>query len=96
MGEQELSGAGKWESISRHGSASGAGGIGTRWAQRCDSITLQGTKVAPVEGVRRLRRNQFPIPADGAEELADPFWQEHPDLWQVTDYTQAPKWTPAI
>jgi hypothetical protein len=58
-------------------------------------ITLpEGTKVAPVEGVRRLR-HEFPrIPNPepmGPKELADPFWQEHPDLWQVTDYTQAPK-----
>ena len=26
----------------------------------------------------------------GPKELADPFWQQHPELWQVTDYTQAP------
>lgn len=88
---------GKWESIShRFGSASGVlmkhqDEVGS--AVRFHITLPAGTKVASVEAARRLR-HEFPrIPNPepmGPKELADPFWQEHPDLWQVTDYTQAP------
>lgn len=88
---------GKWESIMhRHGSSSGVllkhqDEVGS--AVRFHITLPAGTKVASVEASRRLR-HEFPrIPNPepmGPKELADPFWQQHPELWQVTDYTQAP------
>ena len=88
---------GKWESIGhRFGSHSGVllehqDEVGS--AVRFHIVLPAGTKVASVESVRRLR-HEFPrIPNPepmGPKELADPFWQKNPELWQVTDYTGTP------
>lgn len=88
---------GKWESIT-HRFGSGSGVLAKHQHEVGSAVRFHitlpaGTKVASVESVRRLR-HEFPrIPNPkpmGPEELADPFWQKNPELWQVTDYTQAP------
>ena len=88
---------GKWESIGhRFGSHSGVlvehqDEVGS--AVRFHIVLPAGTKVASVESVRRLRYEHHRIPNPepmGPKELADPFWQQHPELWQVDDLTRPP------
>ncbi|PWT91552.1 MAG: hypothetical protein C5B54_05065, partial [Acidobacteria bacterium] len=62
-------------------------------AIRFHIILPKGTKVAPIEPVRRLDYtfpnipNPEPIPADLAK---DPWWQQHPEAWTIRDYSAKP------
>jgi 4a-hydroxytetrahydrobiopterin dehydratase len=85
---------GRSESIHRRtdGKAVDSTEVGT--AMRITIQLPEGTKVMPVEAVRRLEYEfpNIPNPDPMPDDLKkDPWWQAHPEAWTVRDYKATPK-----